>query len=733
MARAACPCPMSRTRASRPCYKAMSDKTESNPTFTTENQRQRWIKYGGNVLLTAVIVIVLALVLIAISQRQHKRFDTTQNKEYSLKPQTINIIKDLNQPVKLVSLYSHAQTNSESDTDYAGAVADLLDEYKRSGRNIDVETIDPVTSPTKVDDLIAEVTNKYGGEVKKYRDFCDSAPTYFEPVRNFAKTEMPKISALPIDQMKQDELTQAFNDISTTVSGLSGQLDKVIKLIDTQRKQKVPDYKGAAETINSTMQQVSDYADQIGTNFNKFKTDPGIPAPFKAYMEEASPRFADLKKQADAVLAEYKKLGELKLDDVRQKLRERDAILVMGPNDMRSLSFDQVWQADVDKRAYQNQSGDIKIKPKFAGEQRITSAILSLTAAKKPKVVFLRPSGPPLTTPGFPPFQQGGPMSKIADRLRDYNFDVLEKDLSGQYAAQSQEAPAAPEPTDEEIKDAVWVYIGFPNNPQQQTPPVPFGPKLAEHLNGGGAALCLLFPQADNLAEGLKDWGVTARTDLLIVHEPVHTSSTSTDFIEEAKKNSLVFITNQYGDHLITQPLRSLDSVLIPLSPVSITATPGYQATPIIPVTSTSQVWGEHNIESALNNEQVTFKPDEGDVAGPFNAGAVVQSDKGGRLVVIGSLQFITNQMLNVRDQELAQRGVVAARFPANAELFCNSVFWLAHMEPLIAISPSAMEVNRIGEISDNSLRAWRIGLLLVGLPGAVVLCGMLVYFARRD
>src|SRR5580693_2335127 len=143
----------------------MADQSEAK-FLPPESQQERWKKYGVNVVVTSLVVIALACVLIAIGTRQHKRIDTTVNKEYSLKPQTINIIKDLNQPVKLVSLYSHSETaDSKATTDYAGAVADLLDEYKRSGRNIDVESIDPVANPTKVDDLIQDVMTKYGGEV----------------------------------------------------------------------------------------------------------------------------------------------------------------------------------------------------------------------------------------------------------------------------------------------------------------------------------------------------------------------------------------------------------------------------------------------------------------------------------------------------------------------------------------------------------------------------------------
>jgi len=350
-------------------------------------------------------------------------------------------------------------------------------------------------------------------------------------------------------------------------------------------------------------------------------------------------------------------------------------------------------------------------------------------------VVFLRPGGAPLTDPGFPPFQAGGPFSQIADRLRNYNFDVLEKDLSGQYAmqAQMQGMPAAPEPSDEEIKDAVWIVLSVPaGNPQQ--PPAPLSPKVAEHMKNGGSTLMLFMPNGDNLNDALNDFGISVRTDLIAVHEPIKTASASADFIEEAKKNPLVFISNEFGDSVITKPLRSLDSALVPLVPVVVTPKQGITGSSILPVPTTlGQIWGEKDTEGSMNGETPKFQPEAGDLPGPLFGGALAQNDKGTRVVAIGSVQFIMNQMLNIRDPELAQRGIRASRFPANAELFCNSIFWLAHMEPLIAISPAAMDVNRISPISDGTLKAIRIGLLLIGLPSLVVVCGLCMYFARRD
>ena len=140
-------------------------------------------------MLSAVVVVALAIIAVAIAQRQNRRLDTTNDKQYSLKPQTINIIRDLKQPIRIVSLYSHAETAPAAGaTDYSAAVADLLDEYKRSGRNIDTEVIDPLNQPSKVDDLVTDVTNKYGGEVARYRAFVNDAPKiYFGPGARFQR------------------------------------------------------------------------------------------------------------------------------------------------------------------------------------------------------------------------------------------------------------------------------------------------------------------------------------------------------------------------------------------------------------------------------------------------------------------------------------------------------------------------------------------------------------------
>lgn len=72
----------------------MSESIKDKKLPGPESQKQRWVKYGANVVLAVVVVLVLAVVTTALAQRAKRRLDTTQAGLYSLKPQTVNIIRD---------------------------------------------------------------------------------------------------------------------------------------------------------------------------------------------------------------------------------------------------------------------------------------------------------------------------------------------------------------------------------------------------------------------------------------------------------------------------------------------------------------------------------------------------------------------------------------------------------------------------------------------------------------
>jgi hypothetical protein len=318
---------------------------------------------------------------------------------------------------------------------------------------------------------------------------------------------------------------------------------------------------------------------------------------------------------------------------------------------------------------------------------------------------------------------------------------VLEKDISGmwemQQQMQRQQMPSPPEPSEEQLKDAIWIVLAMQTaqrNPMM--PPQPMEPKIKEHIDAGGSALILADVNGDALSGVLSSWGVDLKTNVIAMHEPVTTTDGARqDYLEEAMKIPFIFDIRKFGDHPIVKPLTSLQALLVPLLIVQTKEVPGYKAAPLIPIPDAPDAprsWGETDLMALEQGDTPKFDP-KTDLSGPLYAAAAVEKENGPRLVVIGSSSFAFDQLLAMPDPEMAKRGIPVARFPANAELILNSVHWLAKLDTLIAISPASMEVSRIEPMSDGTLKVWRIGVLTIGLPLIVLIAGALMYLNRRD
>jgi hypothetical protein len=298
--------------------------------------------------------------------------------------------------------------------------------------------------------------------------------------------------------------------------------------------------------------------------------------------------------------------------------------------------------------------------------------------------------------------------------------------------AQMSGQQAAPEPSDEDIKDAIWVVLNIPNQ-NQMGPTGGIGAKVAEHLKAGGATLVLALPESDNLADALKDYGIEIAADATIAHEPAPPNrDQSGDFAEDVQRDPVVMAINKFGDHMLAQPARSLDAIVARACPVKLTPVAGVTQTPLMPIPTDLKTWGERDAQS-LDDGKPQFDKDgaKADIPPPLFAGAIAEKDKT-RLVVIGDLVGFTTQAMTLPDKKMLQRQILVSRFPGNGEIFNNAIFWLARMEPMIAISPAAMQVSRIADMSDGLQSFVKIGMLLIP-SGLVLLAGIWMYFARRD
>ena len=86
--------------------------------------------------------------------------------------------------------------------------------------------------------------------------------------------------------------------------------------------------------------------------------------------------------------------------------------------------------------------------------------------------------------------------------------------------------------------------------------------------------------------------------------------------------------------------------------PVKTIPTPGVKVTPLLPIPENLPVWGEHNLDG-ISQGNIKFDKDT-DVAPPLYAGAVAEKGNS-RLVVFGAIQSFFDEIVTMRDPEMAR------------------------------------------------------------------------------
>ena len=96
--------------------------------------------YGSNALVAALAFLAIVSLINFISSRHHHRFDLTESKQYSLSPQTIKILHNLDKPVKVYAFFTPADPRRTE-------VEDRLKEYTYHTDKISYEFVDPDLKP----------------------------------------------------------------------------------------------------------------------------------------------------------------------------------------------------------------------------------------------------------------------------------------------------------------------------------------------------------------------------------------------------------------------------------------------------------------------------------------------------------------------------------------------------------------------------------------------------------
>jgi hypothetical protein len=385
--------------------------------------------------------------------------------------------------------------------------------------------------------------------------------------------------------------------------------------------------------------------------------------------------------------------------DVYQNRRRSEELGVDQPDLLVLLSGDKRRVVTINELYTMKE----KKRDAFQGEQVLTDAILNVATAVRQKIYFIEGHGELRIEDA----DARNGLSRLRGELRARNFNVEAMNLTT--------TRGVPE-------DASLVVIAWPKSkfsPTEQE-------MLRQYLGtSAGRAIILLAPGPGmstgelGLDDLLLDWGVLAHNDVIIDIDPITTAENGDLLVWAFSQHPITKTMHEYklplrlgfARTVMPDPGRALGGGL---NTVTLAAT-------------SKKAWGERDMRTnpPKFDPGIDTRPlpgmDPPDVLGLAVASERVAvrdnlpfSVRGGKLVVFGTGDLITNSRMDA----------------GNFAIFLNSVNWTVDRTSQLNIPPRPIERFQLS-LSATEFTRLRYALLLA-LPGAALLLGLLVYWTRR-
>ena len=231
---------------------------------------------------------------------------------------------------------------------------------------------------------------------------------------------------------------------------------------------------------------------------------------------------------------------------------------------------------------------------------------------------------------------------------------------------------------------------------------------IDEFLNAGGGLVALLEPspiteleaEQDSLNSYLRDnWGVYARDDVVIDPQAIYAD---------------VGLAFAYGDHPITERIRTFTTQFPYVRSVEISRGPDPALSIVELVITSPSSWGETDFGDLLDGRTAQS---EDEAAGPLALAVALEDFRTQtRIVVVGDADFASNA------------GFSAG---ANGDLIVNSVDWAAKLDNLIDITPRQQTQRQVVPATTSTIIMLSVLALLI-IPGLILTAGGWVWWSRR-
>lgn len=745
-------------------------KKQQQPAATPTATKRR----STNGLMVAIAVLAaIAITIIANyvvywqyrslspDARSWVRYDLTSTRRYSLSEQTRGVLDSLGKDHRVVTMLGGTTIASDQQQ----RIRDLVDEYARASKKLDVQHIDLDRETDRRAELLAEMDAMFADDtasirasterglllVDRYAETIDQIEAWLQAIIDNGV----KLRPASIQNQRLTDLHSQYLRLQDQAKRLHQMRDEMLGKDWANRLsspgvanqgdgENLPDYTALMAEIQqyilqlagNTLPDTPGKADQLrrGVVIDALSKPEVQQAAREAQnnlaaMVQQVPRFFQtVKDEAEPLLTVT---APLRYEDARAVLNDHPCVLITSGGDARVLPADLLFRGT-------GSAQTAAINDLFVGEEQLTGALISIQLEPPPLVVFIRSNIGlrAVSVTGSEQQRIEGVYDEVAKRLLSMDFEI----------AEWTDPVGSDPPTAREGQRVVWVTMPYfrPDTNRSEsldnTNKDTVAAFLDEQLVKGDSALVMLYAngdtapnlkqdvQPDTLVQLLGTFGIDAQ----LYQSAVQLQSEDED--GEDKRYTNQFIVNRWPKSAIVgEALSGINSFFTYPIPMDLTPTSGVKQTPLIELSAPVL----HVQEKAADPKTGQFEPAENSERKTVVIGAAAERGKS-RLVTVGSATWAMDEILSTAalpdgsvGPDLADKPGARVLYPGNSDLFVNSICWLAHEEDLIAASPRTQDIRRISAMSPGALQTYRI-LLWAGMPAVILVLGVGVGLMRR-
>lgn len=722
-------------------------------------RRVRYLAQSGVLMLAVSAVCVFGVLL---ASRHPYRLDATATREHRLSDRTRTVLQSLKAPHEIV-LVTNA---SQCDPVGLERTLDVLDKLSRESRWVSATFIDADSGRgiQQLDDVFARLIDRYRPTIDRadaaIRAAAETATALAVKSSELATGMQTAADGVPSGVANAAELKRFFADSAAVLRLAGTELDtasgkSVESASATARGVDVPLQKQAVRVLRAPVASLIAQIEEIDTGLealSQAKPDV-IPESVRNAARELRSQATPLRDEIARLSIALDAVPLTPLEDCLNTLSRGPAALIIGPPSGTSgtapagaspesapiPSIRGVTAVDVQSLLLPAAGDDPtrgRLDLRFRVEELLVGGLAVLNARDAPIVCFVHAeSEKQVLAPAY------APLAALVQRLGLRGIEVLEWPVIG-----DDEPPSLSGIPGGDRRHVVYVVIPTSAfTPDGALRMKRLADQTARLIEQGKPVLLSLTPstlpgigQTDPMVEFLEPLGLKPDTGRpLLQANPVEGSS------QTAVVPDLV-LTRADPSSPIGVAIQSLKTHLrwaVPLRIDSLAQSKAKtQIRTVLAVPAEESTWAESEWLgfwqlASQDRYRVTNPPTPNqvrdDTNGPWPVVVTLEREDSpgspaaplGRVVVAGANGWFFDQFTQAADAVDAR---AVPRAPGNTELFEASIYWLAGQEPLIARSAESQSAPTIpGDLSDRSLTLMRWALIL-GLPVAVLLLGLL-------